>query len=226
MSQLCIELLKGIFTLGAIGLGSWIALAVYFRQKEYELVKKRYLEGGVDIVATKLEEVLGVVNHNYARCLQVCKSMRDAKENFDLKELDTGFLNFSASNFQTIAHHRINSLLQSEVLWTAYQHALAYAITANSRIINEITQMIRFRFTTDLIKQSHENIAEVIFNDLYKLQTESFQYGIILRELHILSLILERDRMRLQAVTEFHKREEVKLLVERLRSKFPEESKT
>ena len=224
MSQLCIELIKGAFTLGAIGLGSWIALAVYFRQKEYELVKQRYLEGGVDVVATQLEEALGVVSHNYGRCLQICKSMRDAKGNFDVKELDTGFLELSTSNFQQVAHHRINSLLQSDVLWTACQLALAYATTANSRIVNEMTQAIRLRFTTNLIKHDYETMAAVMLADLHQLQAEGFHYATVIRELHALSLMLERERMKLKAVAAFHKREAVMQLVERLRSEFPEDS--
>jgi hypothetical protein len=56
MSQLCIELLKGLFTLATVALGSYIALRVYFRQKEYELVKQRYLEGGADVIAGQVEQ--------------------------------------------------------------------------------------------------------------------------------------------------------------------------
>ena len=220
MSQLCIELIKGTFTLLAVGLGSWIALGMYFRQKEYELVKQRYLEGGVDVVATQLEGALGVVSHNYGRCLQVCKSMRDAKADFDLKELDTGFLELDTSSFQQIAHHRINSLLNSDVLWMAYQLALAYATTANSRITNEMTQAIRMRYTTDRIKQNYQSIAEIMITDLTKLQDESFQYATIIRELHALSLMLEAERMNLKAIAKFHKRPAVTELVERLRSAF------
>jgi hypothetical protein len=49
MSPLCIELIKGLFTLAAAGLAAYIALRMYFRQKEYALIKQRYLEGSMPI---------------------------------------------------------------------------------------------------------------------------------------------------------------------------------
>jgi hypothetical protein len=223
MSPLCIEILRGIFTLTAVGLGSWIALFVYYRQKEYELVKQRYLEGGVDVVATQLEKALGVVSHNYARGLQICKSMRDAKENFDLKELDNGFLELNMSNFQLIAHHRINSLIESDVLWIACQLALAYATHTNSRIVNEMTQAIRLRYNkADVIKQDFAKVADIMRAELNKLQAEGFQYANLIKELNYLSRILECEKLSLKEVATFHKRKEIKDLIERICSEFPE----
>ena len=77
VSPLCLEIIKGIFILASSVLAPWIALCLYFRQKEYELVKQRYLEGAIDIVAAEVEQALGVVHHNWARCLNIVKAYRD-----------------------------------------------------------------------------------------------------------------------------------------------------
>src|SRR3954463_7558992 len=101
-SPLCIELIKGAFTLAAAALAAWVALSLYFRQKEYELIKQRYLEGAVDVVAADFEAALGVLSHNWARCLHVVKLYRDEEEHLDLAELDKGFLDVDASSFSRV----------------------------------------------------------------------------------------------------------------------------
>ena len=69
LAPITVEIIRGVVTLAAAGLASWVALTLYFRQKEYELIKQRYWEGGVDVVAAAVEQALGVVSHNWARSL-------------------------------------------------------------------------------------------------------------------------------------------------------------
>ena len=223
MTPLCIELVKGVFTLLAVALGSWIALLAYFRQKEYELAKQRYLEQAVDVIAAQVQSVLGVVSHNYARCLQVAREFRDSKEKYDVGELERGFLALETVDFQQIAHHRIGTLLGSDVVWTVYQLALAYATTTNARIVNEMPQAIRAKLTSNQIKKSHEEVAEYLRNDLERVQQEGFRYAALIQELHNLGNMLESNRLSLKAIASFHNRTETKALVERLRSAFKDE---
>jgi hypothetical protein len=226
MSQVCIELMKGLFTLSAVGLGSLIGLRVYFRQKEYELVKQRYLEGAVDVVAAQLEASLGVVSHNWARSQQLCKSFRDTGASFDLSELKRGFLELDASKFQQVAHHRIGSLLNSQVVWEIFQAAMAYASSANAVISQEIPEAIRLRCVTDKIAQDHKTMASTMADDLRELHGESFKYDVLLNELNSLGRMLEAEKLNLKAVGEFHKRSEVKLLIDRLSTAFPREQES
>ena len=57
VSPLGLELIKGIFTLAALGLAAMIGSRTYFRQKDYELAKQRYLEQGLDVVAGDLPPI-------------------------------------------------------------------------------------------------------------------------------------------------------------------------
>jgi hypothetical protein len=126
------EVIRGIFTLIAVGLGSLAALWAFFRQKQYELAKQRYLEQGVDVIAAELELCLGVVRHNYARSLQLCRTFRDYDENFDVAEIKRGFLQLNSSNFRQVAHYRVGLLIDSQTVWGVFQHAMAHAATANA----------------------------------------------------------------------------------------------
>jgi hypothetical protein len=109
--NLCEVLIKGVVTFVSGAGAAWIGVRIYFRQKEYELVKSRYLEGSLDVISSELERGLGTLNHNWARCLNIVKAFRDEKEHFDLKELEKGFLDYDASKFESIAHHRLHNLL-------------------------------------------------------------------------------------------------------------------
>lgn len=224
MSQLCLEIVKGLFTLAAVALGSYVALRVYFRQKEYELVKQRYLEGGVDIVAAQLETSLGVVSHNWARCLQVCKSFRDTGEDFDLKELDRGFLVLDASKFQHVAHHRVGSLLQSQVVWDKFQSAMAYASSANSMITQEVPEAMRMLCTTNRNPLDHASMGRRMVEDLRRVHDKSFKFAVLERELHALSLMLEQEKLNWKAIATFSQRVEVQQLIQRLTAQVLEAS--
>lgn len=222
MNPLVIEIIRGIISLVAIVAGSFVALRMYFKQKEYELVKQRYLESAVDAVASHLEDSLGVVSHNYARCLQIVKSFRDAESNFDLKELDRGFLELDSSRFHQIAHLRLEVLIGSKVLWSAYQHALAFCTSTNSRIVKEIPEAMRLRHTTSLINRSFAEMGDTMVNDLRSLHDEGFKFAGLISELHFLSRLLELERLNLKAVARLHERSEIRQLVARLTESFPE----
>ena len=119
------ELFKALLTLLVGSAVAAIGLLIYFRQKEYELVKQRYLEQSIDVVASELESALGTFSHNWAHCLQMLKEYRDMEGHFEPELLANGFLEFESSRFQRIAHHRLRSLTQSDVIWKVYQLALA-----------------------------------------------------------------------------------------------------
>lgn len=224
MSSLQTEIIRGAFTLAAVVAGSLIALYTYFRQKEYELVKQRYLEQAVDALTSQLETSLGTVSHNYARCLQITKSFRDSGSHFDLKELEKGFIDLDASKFLQIANHRITSLLGSNLVWEIFQSAMAYAVSANSTIQREIPEALRIHQTTEhKEKLDQVQMAAQIAKDLQELHDEGFKYALLVAELHYLSRILEIEKLRLSQVGNFKNHHESKQIIQRLTAGFPKQ---
>lgn len=91
MSPSCVlEFIKALGPIAALLFVPWIAMRVYYRQKEYGTTKQRYLEGCLDVIAGHLQATLGTVSHNYARCMGVCKAYRDYGGEFDTAELNKG----------------------------------------------------------------------------------------------------------------------------------------
>jgi uncharacterized membrane-anchored protein YhcB (DUF1043 family) len=93
-NQMQAELMKAGITL-IVGLAlAYFGLRIYFRQREYELVKQRYLEQSLDVISGDLEAISSAFNHNWAHCLNILKEYRDAPGTFDqahLSQLITDF---------------------------------------------------------------------------------------------------------------------------------------
>lgn len=202
-------------------MGSAFALWLYFRQKEYELVKQRYLDGGVDVLVAQLEASLGVASHNYSRSLQVVKSFRDTGENFDLKMLSEGFLPLDSSKFSQHANHRIGSLLDSQLVWSIFQSALAHAAISNGKFTIEIPEAIRFKRSTNLITKSEQEMAAIMIADIRQLHDSGFNYAKLISELHYLGRLLETEKLSVAGIAAFSKRREVRQLLTRLEKAFP-----
>ena len=65
--DLCEYVFKGVVALIVALLVAQFGLTIYFRQKEHELVQKRYLEGCIDVLAGELEIAFGAFRHNWIR---------------------------------------------------------------------------------------------------------------------------------------------------------------
>lgn len=222
-SIICLEVLKGLITLTAPIIAAIIALRLYFRQKEYELIKQRYLEGAVDVVSAELEQALGTFSHNWARSINIVKAFRDEKSHFDPTELHKGFLTFDSSRFHRIAHHRIGNLTGSQSIWRIYQIAMAFCLNANSKLTKEIPEAIRLKLTATEIASDENTIAAAMFAELQRIDDESHKFASLIRELHQLGLLLETERLNFRTLAKFSKRKEVREMEERLKADFAED---
>lgn len=223
ISPIYLEVIKGGFTLAAAWLVAWIALRLYFRQKEYELIKQRYLEGAVDIVAAEVEQSLGVVMHNWARCLNIVKAFRDEKSDFDIQELEKGFQILDSSKLHRIPHHRIGNLTQSQLIWQVYQLAIAFSANSNTVITKEIPDTIKLKLTSNRIAEETKKIVDELFKTLKDIDAESHKYSCLTRELHALGLMLETERLSFKGIVKLAERVKVKNLLARLKADFADE---
>jgi hypothetical protein len=220
MGAVSIELLKAGLTLGSVALGAGIGFFFYFRQKEYELTKQRYLDEGLDVVAARLDSVLGVVSHNYARSLQLCRQYRDLGSQFQPKEVERGFLELDNSKFQQVAHYRVGSLLGDQVVWEVFQAALAFASSANMLIAQEIPDTLRILAAEREDTRDRRTTVEGMFNELRSRHCEGLKFALLSKELHALVLRLEERRLSRKEVATFRDRPEVQATISRLREAF------
>jgi hypothetical protein len=216
-------LLQTSLSLLAAALAAWFAVQTYYQQREYELIISRYLEGGLDLLASEVERVVAVYNHNWARCLSIISSYRDQESDFDLNELEKGFIELQSSNLNVIGHHKLFSLVGTHEYWSVYQSAMAFFTNANAVLVKQIPDVIRIKLTTARIQVNHAGIVEESFQEAKEQQDQSHKYVQLVAELQTLSAVLESERVRFKNLKDFRNKKEVQESLERLRRTFQEE---
>ncbi len=207
--------------MAAIG-AAWVGVRIFFRQKEYEIVKNRYLDCGVDLVVTELENNLGVLSHNWARCLNIVKSFRDTNELFDVSELDKGFLELDSSRFQVVANHRLNILVGSKIYWEVFQLAQAFISTSNSTITKEVTDTIRLKLTTDKVTKTTEELVDYSHKLLKEINEASHRYSSFQHKLLMIADVLEREKLSFNKVEKFRDKLEITEITRQLENEYAE----
>lgn len=220
--KMLLEYIKALGPIAALVFGPWIAMRVYYRQKEYETTKQRYLEGCLDVIAGQLQATLGTVSHNYARCLGLCKAYRDYGDEFDATELSKGFRELDNSKFHQTEHYRLRTLIQSDIAWLFYQAALAYAARADATLSKEIPDALRILSKKEEGARDRETDAEKVISEARTLHDRSFVYATLQSELNALAAILEREKLGKAEVQAFSARPEVIKAVERLQQSYEE----
>jgi len=216
------ELLRAALTLSAGLLVARVGLSYFFRQKEYETVKQRYLEQSVDVIAAEIESVSRIFGHNWARALEVLRLYRELPDEFDLAELKSGFLDLRATNFQRIAHHRLGNLIRSNVVWDVFQLALSSHNSMNSKATTELTQGIRLHKAGKL-NATHQEFIERSTELLRPLSDESDSFASLVLTLQVIATELEQSQLRFKDVASFHEREAVVNAIEQLKKKFADD---
>lgn len=115
------EVAKYVITIITLYVGYRLGLRAYFMQKDYELVRQRYLVEGVDEVAADMEYGLSVYRNNWARWLEIVRMFRDVGEKINLKMLEDGFIVFDQSKFRMRPHHRVECLVGDMVFCKVQQ---------------------------------------------------------------------------------------------------------
>ena len=75
--ELIFEVPRILAPFGAAVAAYWLGSKAYFKQKEFELVRSRYLEGGIDRVAAQAEQALSIATHNFQHAFKILRVFRD-----------------------------------------------------------------------------------------------------------------------------------------------------
>lgn len=217
--------LPSIITGGAtIIAGITVAIAgflVYHKQKEYELCKQRYLEEGFDVVVSVAQQALSVYNHNWARIIEILKSFRDIPPgDFDLSELEKGFIDLSENRFPLIAHSRVRSITQSETIWNVFQLLVSFAQKGISISKKEIPSAIRIKINTDKIQATNEEMFENVLKELQELQEESYLYYEFFAESQKIIDLLETQKFSFKKIKKISKNPVVIEAISNLQNRF------
>ena len=216
-------IVKGLVAFFVAAGAARVGIYYFFKQKEYEIVKSRYLDGSVDLLLVELENGLNITSHNFTRALNIIKAYRDQKDDFDLSELKKGFIDTGKPQFHLVANHRLQILSGSGIFWSTYQLALSYVLHANIMLTNEIIDVIRMKETTDKISKSRDDLIEPMLQAAKAQHEEGFKYSKLIHQFQVISDLLERNEMTFKQIEGFRKMQEVIQVIEMLERDFSTE---
>jgi hypothetical protein len=212
------EVAKYIITIIALYFGYRLGLRAYFRQKDYELVRQRYLADGVDEVAADIEYGLSVYRNNWARGLQILRMFRDVGDQINLKMLEEGFISFNQSKFRMRPHHRMECLVGDMVFWKVQQKLAAFVITATGHIKENMCTEIKLNLSC--LPEKRKEIVDKYEKLLLEKEDENWAFYVPLEKLHDISRHLERTRFTPEEIGQFKNKEFVKEAVKVIKQKF------
>jgi hypothetical protein len=197
-------------------------LWVYFRQKEYELVKQRYLEQAIDLVCSDLMVLSGTFGQNWSHCLQLVKTYRDLPETIDPSTVFSSFKDLDTSNFNSVAHYRLRILVGSNIFWLLYQCVLGRYNALNNIVTHEVPHAI-WAHVSHKVTADHDGIVATATEQLKPMMDKADHFAAVGHALHELSTILEQERLSFRKLANFSQRKDVQEIIESLRSRYEAE---
>ncbi len=204
----------------AVGAGIW----AFYRQREHELVQKRYLEEGLDVIVSTAENALFTYHHNWARCLELLKSFRDV-EAMKPEDLNVGFLQLPADRFALTANYRVNQIVDSGTIWRVFQLIIAFAQHACSITRDEIPAAMKLKLTTDQVQASRKEMVDAAMEVLQDLDKKSHHFYVFFGQMQDIAMLFEEQKFALKQIRALRKHPIVVGAIAKLEKEYADELK-
>lgn len=219
------EIIQGVFTILAAVIAIVGGIWAFFRQKEFELVQKRYLEEGVDVIIATTVNALNTHHHNWARCLEMLKSFRDNEE-MKPEELDiAGFLQLPTDRFALTANYRVNQIVNSETIYHVFLLVIAFAQRACSITRDEIPVALKKKLITDKNTGTRQEMVDEAMKVLEELDEKSYRYHFFVGKLQDIAMLLEEQKFALKDIRKLKKHTTVVEAIKALEEHYKDEIK-
>jgi hypothetical protein len=200
----------------------WLGLRTYFRQKEYEHVRERYLEQGFDIAIAQIDYALAVYRSNWALFLRHVKLCRDTTGPFHADAFFETFKEVDQSRFQLTPIHRLGKLLEVEALWALYQSVFSFVGTKNDEINADFGAALR-ALERDPVGYDKAKMVAEAESMARQMNEESHKHYLFLSELQTLAHLFERKRYSRRSLKKFAKRKDVGEILDTMRARLKPE---
>jgi hypothetical protein len=220
MHQLLKDLGSGVAPLGAALVAYLLGLRAYHLQREYELVRRRYLDEGLDAFAGDVEHALGVFKNNWQHSLTILKHYREMGGAMRKELLESGFLDVQMTQFRVRPNYRIGTLVGDPVFWNVQQMLFAFVGTSTAFFREDLCGAVRHAINGGALKGSKQDMIGEYVKVCEEHLATSDRYHILLGEVQAVTAEFEKKRLTLSTIQTFKKRKAVKESVQRLKQAF------
>jgi hypothetical protein len=219
MADFIIQILKPAIS---VLIASLIGLFIYFKQKEYEIVRQRYLDNCLDLLCSNISQLLAIFRNNWTMSLHNYQIFNTAGANIETKYYQDRYLKVDQNLLETNAFYRLNILLDDQIFWKATQELIAFVDNSESFFVNDFMMAIKLFVNTDKLQTSQNDICKEYFPKLSSYEEQSHKYYDILTGLQIISTILEEQRFSYKSIRKLKKNKDVKAVINKIKETFPE----
>ncbi len=184
------------------------ALRRYFKQKEYELILKRYLTEGIDVISKQVENAARVFFYNYTTAVDILSRLEILKKSAPPEK----FLNIQPY-LGFLPLHKLRYLLGDDILAESIQNLLLF-VNANGRRLNTSFHGDTLEIERQL--QSHQEAKLLELLKSIKSQIDEdyeifVKFAFVQTILHRITSILEKEKALTWAnLDEFKNRSDIK----------------
>lgn len=203
----------------------FLGKAAYFRQKEYELLTKRYLEEGLDAIAKNVDRTLALFRHNWWQSTVVLKHFRDLGKDMRPELYKALFTAPDPSLFEIWRDYRLNDVVGDDIFYRAHQSLDAFVLSSYAFFQDDLGSIVRVTIQGGKeleVKASREQMIAGFLREVEKLDEESKRYYVLLGELQAISALIQSERFSFKTLKSLRNRSEVKCSVATLRQLFPD----
>lgn len=204
-----------------------IATTAYFKRKEYETVRQRYLDDGLVKIIQQAEYGLGVFEYNWAHSVHLLKTYRDLGPNCPPEFYKFGFANFDASiSFEASRHYLLTDLIGDKVYFDIHQLLIGYLHEADNLFKLDLGSALRLSLEGaegGTIISAPQEIYESYKEALEKIHKESEPYYVFLGNLQLITSELSRRRYNFKSLKKFKNEPQVIKSIASLKEIFKED---
>src|SRR6266446_4020812 len=210
----------GVAPLGAAFVAYLLGLRAYHLQREYELIRRRYLDEGLDAFAADVEHALGVFKNNWQHSMTILKHYREMDAALRKELLETGFLDVQMSQFRVRPNYRVATLVGDRVFWNVQQLLFAFVGSSTAFFREDLCSAVKHAVSGRPLKVTKEEMIAGYVEECESHLRNSERYHGLLAEVQEITTELEKERFTFATIHDFKNRKRVKRSVERLKEAF------
>ena len=211
--------LTPVFSLLATALITYLlGRSAYFQQKEYEAVRKRFLENTLDLFTSHVEHCLSIHRMNWQTSLSILKQFRDAGAQIPIDGLNARVCHVDHTNMNIAAAHRMGILLNGNTSFFSMQQLLVAFVAEGAFLLeDDLITSIKLVTKGDIPADKIPNLCEKYFERIKKLDEDARPFYVLLTESSSIAHIFEtKRRPTFKNVKSFYKHSDVKSSIKRV----------
>lgn len=200
---------------------SFFGLRAYFKQRQADRARTRFVEEGIDAFAAGLDSLLSVQRNNWQMMLRYMKLIRDAEATVNPEEFFRSLREIDGKDFNIVSAQRVFNLLGEKIFWIGYQKLYSFVTTRVDFIVGDFGSALKSIAASPGNPNKQEFIDEA-GRKAEEMANAERQFYIFTSVVAEISALADEKIFHRKSAMRFKNLKEVRAIVDRLKLQFPE----